>query len=323
VNAEEEGLYEALLEHPGASVTSLAELSHHSRRTVRRLLKALGLKGMVSHSPDRDSRYFPTPPDVAMDALIAKRMEELQNVRIASARLRQKARKNRNAGKTEERLVEIVTGREAQAAVFTQIQNGAQSELIAIDRPPYVVAPSGINQAEIEMMGRGVRCRGVYGRAALEIPDAIQRIETCVKAGEKARVFETVPLKLIGADHRVAMLPLDLRHLEDAALLVRECSLLDSLYELFETIWARATPIAFRTERVANKKHPIAKRKFDRIIPLLASGLNDKRVADQLDVSTRTLDRHIKNIMLQLDAHTRFQAGWLAAFRAFSEKDDN
>jgi DNA-binding NarL/FixJ family response regulator len=51
------------------------------------------------------------------------------------------------------------------------------------------------------------------------------------------------------------------------------------------------------------------------LLALLAGGLNDKAIASELDVSTRTLDRRILKLMRGLGARTRFQAGWIAAQR--------
>lgn len=321
ITETEERLYEVLLDQPGISLSDLIESIELSRRKVQSLLKALELKGLITHAPDCDQRYFPTPPDVAIEVLIARHQEALQQVRVKAARLRERARKavSRNP---DERPIEIVRGKEAQAAIFSQIQRAARDEVIAFDRPPYVVATSEMNRPEFEAMSRGVRYRGIYGGKSVELPNAARRIRACVQAGEEARVFHTVPLKLVGADHRVAMLPLDLHHLEGAALLVRSSSLLDALYELFEATWVRAAPIYFAPSgalEFSESEAPGAAFDAERLVPLLAAGLNDKSIADQLGISPRTLDRRMKDFMQSMDARTRFQAGWMAALHLSSQ----
>lgn len=317
VTEDEERMYEVLLDHPGASLTELAAAEEISRGKAKNVLHMLGLKGLVTHTPNRTHRYFPTPPDVALEVLITKQQEALQRVRIAASHLQEKARKAHELRTSGERLIEIVTGREAQAALFHQIQHGAKNEVIGFDRPPYVIAASANNKTEFESMKRGVQYRGIYGGGALELPHAAERIRACMEAGEDARVFQDVPLKLIAADRRIAMVPLDLQQLEDAALLVRSSSLLDALYELFEAIWRRATPISLastgglQAEQAATR----ASAKSEQLVSMLAAGLNDKVIAYQLGVSQRTLDRYIRDFMKNLDARTRFQAGWMAALR--------
>lgn len=319
INPSEERLYEVLLEHPGAPVSAIATATGLSRSTVSAVLRSLEHKGIVTHTPDRQPRYFPTPPDVALEMLIAERQEALQRVRLAVSRFQEKARRGRDGRHADERatLIQIVRGREAQAAVFNHIQRAAREEVIGFDRPPYVIATSAVNKSEFETMRRGVRYRGVYGGGALELPDAAERIRACMEAGEEARVFRDVPLKLIAADRRVAMVPLDLARLEDAALLVRSSSLLDALYELFEAIWSRATPITLTRsgELDTAGNSALVSERLERLVPMLAAGLNDKTIAYQLGISQRTLDRYMREFMRGLDARTRFQAGWLAALR--------
>jgi DNA-binding NarL/FixJ family response regulator len=53
----------------------------------------------------------------------------------------------------------------------------------------------------------------------------------------------------------------------------------------------------------------------EQLVSLLAGGLNDKTIASELGISTRTLDRRILTLMRSLGARTRFQAGWVAARR--------
>lgn len=310
VSEPEECLYETLLEHPGASLPELADFIKQPRRKTQLVLGALELKGLVTHSPERVRRYFPTPPDVAVEALILKQQEALQRVRAVAARLQEKARKARGASNTDERVIEIITGREALSEILDQMQRSARKEVICFDRPPYVY--STLNKTEFEVMGRGVCYRTIYDRSALEFPGAAGRIRAYLQSGEEGRVFPGVPLKLFAADRRNAILPLDLQHPEGAILLVRSCSLLDALYELFEAIWVRAAPISFGPSGRLEIGHAASRLPADaeRIIPLLAAGLNDKTIVQQLGISQRTLNRHMKEIMEALDAKTRFQAGW-------------
>src|SRR5699024_5291994 len=113
-------------------------------------------------------------------------------------------------------------------------------------------------------------------RESLEFPNAVERVKGCIQLGEDARVFHSVSIKLIGADRRVAMLPLDFERLDGAALLVRRSSLLDALYELFESTWERATPISFATSGVMKDDDTSSRTgaNSERLIVLLAAGLN-------------------------------------------------
>lgn len=168
------------------------------------------------------------------------------------------------------------------------------------------------------MLSNGVRYKGVYDRSALIQENAVKRIRVCIEAGEESRVFDKVPMKFIGADHHLAMLPLDLQYLDGPALLVRESSLLDALYDLFEVIWDRSSPISFDASALpqASMVTTDVLGNYGQLVSLLASGLNDKAIASQLEISPRTLDRRVKALMEGLDTRTRFQAGWRAGYVA-------
>jgi DNA-binding NarL/FixJ family response regulator len=101
---------------------------------------------------------------------------------------------------------------------------------------------------------------------------------------------------------------------------VREPKLLEALCALFESFWERATPIAFTRSGALQKIETPAlpDEVVERVIPLLAAGLNDKSVAHKLGISIATLNRRIAALMKSMDSRTRFQMGWRAAAETFA-----
>ncbi|MDE2149400.1 MAG: hypothetical protein KGJ55_06125 [Gammaproteobacteria bacterium] len=313
VTGIEELFYEALLRHPGFSLLELSDFSKLSRRKAKFVLAELERKGLVTHSPERTPRYFATPPDVAVEMLILKRQEALNQMRIAAARFQEIARRAGGAG--EQRMIEIVSGQEMIIKVFEQMQRSAQEEVIGLDRLPYVWTPAPhVNKTQFEAMARGVRYRAIYDQSIFDWPGAGRHIGAYVEAGEQARVFPSVPLKLCIVDRRIAFVPLDLEHPDAAAILVRGGVLLDALHALFEAIWERATPLAFPSSGAPEMGASASRMPahVERVLPLLAAGLHDKAITHQLGISRRTLNRYLKEIMKRLHAKTRFQAGWQA-----------
>lgn len=324
VTEPEERLYEALLMRPESSLAQLAGITGLSQRKVQAVLGSLSSKGLATYAPERSPNHVATPPDIAMEALILRRQEALHQVRIAASALQEKANRARRLQGTDGQVIEILTGRAAQGRAFEQIQRAAKKEVICFDRQPYIWSPgAAINRVEHELLSRRIRVRGVYDSSSLELPGAIDRVRRFVASGEEARVFANVPLKLIGADHHMAMLPLDLNNPEGAALLVRSCSLLDALYELFEITWERAVPIRFSGSSgdIVIEERPATNIEESELqIALMAAGLNDKSIAIQLGISTRTLDRRMEVLLARLHARTRFQAGWQAALQSIGKK---
>lgn len=323
VTPAEERLYLVLLDTPGVSLAVLADVTGLPRRKVLLLLESLQLKGLVTHSPERRRRYFPAPPEMAVEPLILRQQEALHGVRVAAAQLQARLQRAAGARGEDARVVEILNGRHAIGEMFEQMQRAARKEVVSFDRPPYVWSPSVVlNPVEFETLRRGVCYRAVYDHSALELPGAGERVRAWVEAGEQARAFAAVPLKLFAMDHRIALAPLDLQHPEGAAVLVRSSSLLDALYTLFESIWERATPIRFTRAGALKLKQSRThgSSDADALLSLLATGLPDAAIARQLGVSRRTVERRIDALLQRFDAHNRFQLGWLAALRSQSTK---
>jgi DNA-binding NarL/FixJ family response regulator len=144
-----------------------------------------------------------------------------------------------------------------------------------------------------------------------------------MEAGEEVRVVSDLPFKMVMADRNVALIPLNLERPDSPSLLVRSSALLDALYAMFELLWERAAPIAVTPTDTLQIGEPGTHLppEADRLIPLLAAGLNDKAIAYELGISASTLTRRITEVMQRLDAQTRFQLGWLAAKHWSAEGD--
>ena len=166
----------------------------------------------------------------------------------------------------------------------------------------------------VACLARGVRCRAITDSELLNLPGTLNRLRIATQAGEQFRVFPSLPFKLVVFDRRIAILPLHLDKPDGPVLLVRSSSLLDALCEMFEMYWRAAAPfVASDMASVpagATDANPVH---ADVLIPLLASGMNDKSIEHELDMSPRTLARRIVELTKRLGATTRFQAGWLAA----------
>ncbi|HEY0180942.1 MAG TPA: helix-turn-helix domain-containing protein [Dokdonella sp.] len=318
LDESEQAVYRKLFERETAGATAVAAALRRPAATVQRALDSLERKGLVTRLPERPPRYLLAPPDIAIEALVSKRQGELQRARLVGAHLQEKLMRGRGGDeKDERRVVEIITGSEAQVRVYEQLQHSARTEFLGIERPPYVMGVANRNAAQGRAIARGVAYRNIVDASTLELPGALDRLRDHIGAGEETRVFAGVSLKLVVVDRSLALVPLDLDRVYDAALLVRSSTLLDALCQRFELMWARAAPIVFEADGRATVGAPAPLPPgADRLVAMLAAGLNDKAIAHDLAISARTLDRRVVELMRCLDARTRFQAGWLAALRA-------
>lgn len=321
IGESEESIYRWLLTHPDATVQEISQTLTFSSRKIQQLLNVLESKGLVTHTPERPRRYLPSAPDIALEALILKRQKDLQNVQLVTRNLQEEANA---AGRNKEReqVVELIRDRDAQLRIFEHMYSLSRNEIVCLVRLPILVSrlDTPVDQdhsAQWEAQKRGVHCRTVVDAEFLDFPGVVNRVRKDASVGEDIRVISRLPFKLILADRRIAIIPLDLQHSEGPLLLVRSSALLDALYALFEVFWERSAPISFTGQHRmdVHTPYPQLDEEAEHLISLLAAGLNDKTLCHELGISRRTHQRHVSELMQSLNARTRFQAGWLAALR--------
>ena len=98
------------------------------------------------------------------------------------------------------------------------------------------------------------------------------------------------------------------------ALLIRAPVIITALREYFELLWDRATPLRPQHPAPPDDRLPPAQQK---VLELMAEGLNDAAIARRLGISVTTVRRHITAIMDRLGVSSRFAAGAAAQRRGW------
>lgn len=323
ISEAEEQAYRWLLQNYGATVQNLVQALGFSASRAQQLLASLQAKGLATHSPERPRRYIPVSPDIALKALSLQRQEELQHADAVIQQLQEDSSTRRQVER--EQIVELLTNREVERRILEQIHRSAQNEVITLIRLPLRVSRPSVpveqNQTpQREAQSRGVHYRSIIDSECLASPGVLQATRDDMKAGEEVRVISKLPFKMVLADRSLALIPLNVQKPGGPSLLVRSSALLDALHTLFQVLWEQAGPIAFTRQGAleCEDDNSWLTQATEELISLLATGLNDKNIAHDLGVTPRTLQRHVTALMHAVDARTRFQLGWLCAFRLSS-----
>lgn len=309
VDPADEEAYRALLTAPGCRVADLAKQLDRDEQDIADTVGRLGDLGLLTTTSDQPARLLPTRPDVAVDALVAARRAELDQVRAEARILVSQLRAHEQ--QQPENLVEVLVGQEAIAARFGQLLSGTREQLLVLDRPPYAAAYEESDPRVRGLLQDGVTVRGIYSPDSLGVPGGVEEAYSAADAGEVSRVHPQVPMKLAVFDRTAALLPLSVDQLVGSALVVHPCALLDALVEMFELLWDQAVPVV-----------PLTTDPLDaRLMTLLAAGFKDDAIARHLTMSSRTVGRRVAELMEKLGARTRFQAGVHAQRRHLLDKD--
>lgn len=328
ISEAEERIYRWLLAHEHATAPEAAQALDGTPNKTRRLLDMIESKGLATHSPEHPRRYFPVSPDVVLEGFALHHQEKLNRAREDIRALQEETATSRRKSQPE-RAVELITNRNAASQAFEYMQRSAQHEVVALMRSPVLISqldrkPADDAASQREAQTRGVRYRGVVDREYLDLPGAVRFLRDDMEAGQDMRVISKLPFKMIAADHRLAFIPLNLHKAVSPVLLVRSSSLLDALYALFEALWKQAAPLSIaKTEELqSGKPRQQWPEDAENLLWLLATGLNDKRICDEMGLSRTTLHRRITTMSKSLEARTRFQLGWIMGRRSVIDSDE-
>jgi DNA-binding CsgD family transcriptional regulator len=307
--------YEQLIAHPNLTIEEFSARLGAEIAPVRREIDRLEELGFVSRSPDDPPRLVPAPPEVAVEALVARQRERLERARLYASRLANRYRTPEQDGALAE-YVEVIRGREAIVQRAGQLQLCAQQDVVVFVKPPFLTPTEDRDRLERRLLEQGIRIRRLYERAAFEEIGGYQHWSRFFDEGEEARVLPELPTKLMIADRRLGFLSLapDERG-GHAAALVRPCGVLDALNALVDSLWAQAVPVSGPV--TSARDHPWSRQGLtaaDReVLTLLQTGLTDQHIARQLAMSERTVGRRVRRLMDRVGAETRFQLGWKAS----------
>jgi sugar-specific transcriptional regulator TrmB len=308
---EEATVYRALVGLGATEVVDLARRCSMTDADVEQVLVELRERGLVAESAVRPGRWVAAPPAVALRVLVNDRRHELDQAELAAARLAESHRTEASVDVHD--LIEVVIGPAAVSQRFHQLQLGAVSEVCAFVTDQPLVVTSDENAAEDIATSRGVRYRVVLERDVLE-KEPQSNVAAVLRRDEEVRVVERVPTKLVIADRRTALVPLEVEGSEPSALVIHASGLVASLVALFESVWRDAWPLVLATpgtDEIAEMQGGPDELDLQ-ILSLLLAGASDARVARQLDVGLRTVQRRVRALMDATGATTRIQLGWVA-----------
>ncbi|MET9721793.1 helix-turn-helix transcriptional regulator [Streptomyces zaomyceticus] len=167
--------------------------------------------------------------------------------------------------------------------------------------------PDRMLDRDRRQIANGVRVRAIYGRQEATDPEMEKFLGQRAELGVEIRLAPVVPMNLIIADQQFALVPIRPEQPGEGAILARGSALVRPYLSLYEHCWHTATP--YGNEGTAEAGGDGLSEQQRAALLMLASGMKDERIARTLGVSLRTVSRMISELMQELGATSRFEAG--------------
>ncbi len=308
-----ETVYRAMLRNPGLDPAGLARHLELDARAVRRAVDRLVRAGLVSRTA---TGLTPAPPATTLTSMLHVELSELEERRAQLDGVRASL-----AGFAADHMVgqsrawasmpfELLSAEESFAAV-EDVQRSTSGEVLSchlavnidVDSPTYV-------ELVQHQLRAGRRMRGLYPADVVDDPQRLTYVRRWAESGEEVRLVQP-PLPTIavfGTEVALVSATGNADGTGDARLLVRAPALVALVADLFWELWSRATPLGREDAEVSDDDR-------QRILELLRAGTKDESIARQLGISLRTVRRRVAELMDELGARTRFQAGMEAERR--------
>jgi len=217
----------------------------------------------------------------------------------------------RHRGLGEERSVVYLSVSDEIVAITTRkLIAEARRELLCVSTPENVLG--GPLRATMERLRTPAdHPAGVQVLFHVRNADAYHRLRSLITATEakEMRVADSPLQEMLLVDRQVAMVISQLGPAVRQTLVVRSPAILKALHGLFTSSWGSASPIS-PIDRLNDPRQDETTRQ---ILASLRDGYKDDVAARELGMSVRTYRRHVADIMRDVNATSRFQAGVRAA----------
>jgi DNA-binding CsgD family transcriptional regulator len=318
VGYELESAYRGLLRHPRCTVPTLAGELGVDVETANRMVDQLAELGLARFEVDVVHVVDPNVglPALAarVDAELAHRREELEQGRRAIADLvtgLSHSPRSRNL-----QVADVCWGAHDIRARTRQLTEAASSEVVAMSTSGAALLDG---PALPGWCADGVCCRLAFGdRRGAGVSDPVRdrwlrNLADLSGQGAEVRIGP-VPTSALIIDSATVALPVsDTASGQTVGLAtLRLPSAVTAVVELFERVWAGASPLA-----EASARESAVTTRERHLLDLLLAGATDQSASYRLEVSVRTVRRIVADLMNRAGARSRFELGARAAERGW------
>lgn len=306
-------LYAHAVEQPDWTPESAAQ---HLGLTHKEVLRARDeLMELHLFQPGSAKELAAVSPDVAVADRTHDDMERIRSLtatvdqaRLELARLEPVYAAARQQRYLQDRTVEVLeTPQAVSRIVYEAIGQCRESAYIMHPTIAFrAEAHAASKSYDEELVRRGVDRRNLYHQATTTNAATRRAVAEMLPIGVKFRVLPVIPVHAIIYDDALAIISRREHEQDQAALLLRDSTLVRVIRHVFESVWDQAAP--FPTDEPETPQDDDRPSEIQlRILEGMAAGLTDEAVARRSGVHVRTLRRHLNTLGEQTGSDSRFQ----------------
>lgn len=252
--------YLTLIRRDSFTAAQVARQSGLPRQRIYDVLGSLVQKGLAAARPGTVVKYAATPPDLAIDLLLASHRESLARMERDAQQMVGDLKPAFDEGQEHTdplEYIEVLRDRRAINERFTEIQANVKKEILVFTKPPYATPPQE-NVEGLEVIASH-DARSLYEFSVFDEPAVRRGVQRFVEAGEQARFVPSLPLKLVIVDETIVMFGMEdpvAGSSELTIVVVEHQSLAKVLKTAFDAIWSTGLTFDQADELISRQREP-------------------------------------------------------------------
>ena len=233
--------YLTLIRRDSFTAAQVARQSGLPRQRIYDVLGSLVQKGLAAARPGNVVKYAATPPELAIELLLASHREQLARMERDAQLMVTDLKPAFAAGQehTDQlEYIEVLRDKRAINERFAELQAAVKREILVFTKPPYATPP----QENVEGLAviQTHDARSLYEFSVFDDAAVARGVQRFVEAGEQARFVPSLPLKLVIIDETIVMFGMEdpvAGSAELTIVVVEHQSLAKVLKTAFNAIW--------------------------------------------------------------------------------------
>ncbi len=221
------------------TATELSKLLNINRTNIYKIINKLIEKGFCSKSIET-SKFMAINPQLAFSGILENYFKNIKKVKQKTIELKEKF----DTYNVEEDLevVKILHSRASIEDTISKLEAQAEHEVLAFCKGPFIMNFNQLNEIVNSQKKRIIS--GIVHKAIYEVQNVDERlIKIMVKfsdIGEKIRVIENLPLKMLVYDASIAVFTFETRQVDTTFTSLADEDVAKTFQMIFKLFWKKA-----------------------------------------------------------------------------------